>query len=407
MKVADVFLPQRVSHLRVFDALAKAGLLERTPPERILFHLRPSAFVSTAAIGQIAAWGLHARSRGACVEFRGPRDPMDYLSRMDLFRCLGFEVYEEGFERHAEAGRFIPIRLVTDSDSVAAAYNAVSDLVLQQFDNAAEFLPAMEWCVCEIIDNIRLHAGSEVPGVVVAQYFPQRRRIDIAVCDAGRGIYESLAESRELWSHGDAVTQALQRGVTRNLAIGQGNGLAGSLEILRLNGGEFHVWTGDVDYCLAAGKERGFSEIPVVPGTGLSLSLDTERPVHLADTFIGDPGWSYINVEVDRVQKAGGIRIIDSCVHTGGREAALPLRRKIEAMLTEMDEPLVLDFDGVRMASSSFLDELLGRLASRLGEEALHNKLRIANATDIVRSAADVVVAQRFGRVPGRESAFP
>ena len=72
-----------------------------------------------------------------------------------------------------------------------------------------------------------------------------------------------------------------------------------------------------------------------------------------------------------------------------------------------MNEPLVLDFDGVRMASSSFLDELLGWLASRLGEEALHSKLRIANATDIVRAAADVVVAQRLGRVPGRECAFP
>lgn len=41
------------------------------------------------------------------------------------------------------------------------------------------------------------------------------------------------------------------------------------------------------------------------------------------------------------------------------------LRRKIEALIPEMGEPLVLDCEGVTSAITSFFDELLGRLAQK------------------------------------------
>jgi hypothetical protein len=76
--------------------------------------------------------------------------------------------------------------------------------------------------------------------------------------------------------------------------------------------------------------------------------------------------------------------------------AATPLRRKIEAMLPEMEEPLTLDFDGIRSASSSFLDELLGRLAAGIGPEEFQRRIRIANAPRVITDMANVVVAQRL-----------
>jgi len=97
-------------------------------------------------------------------------------------------------------------------------------VILHQFDNARAFLPALEWAGNEVIDNILLHAESRVPGTVSAQYFPKMHRLDIGICDMGRGIKASLQEAMFLWSHGDAVTKALGRGVTRNPTVGQGNG---------------------------------------------------------------------------------------------------------------------------------------------------------------------------------------
>jgi len=52
----------------------------------------------------------------------------------------------------------------------------------------------MEWTVYEIIDNIRLHSDTPVLGVLTAQYYPRRHRLDIAIVDAGRGIMSSLSE---------------------------------------------------------------------------------------------------------------------------------------------------------------------------------------------------------------------
>jgi len=78
---------------------------------------------------------------------------------------------------------------------------------LRQFDNAREFL----------------HSETPVPGVVCAQYFPKRHKLDIAVCDWGRGIQASMKPVLEPWEGvGDAVKKAVQRGVTRDPEVGQG-----------------------------------------------------------------------------------------------------------------------------------------------------------------------------------------
>ena len=74
-----------------------------------------------------------------------------------------------------------------------------------------------------------------------------------------------------LWSHGHAVTTALRRGATRSEDIGQGNGLAGTLEIVKKNQGDMWLWTGNVVFRVERGDEKGFVEIPELPGTGVSF----------------------------------------------------------------------------------------------------------------------------------------
>ncbi len=274
--------------------------------------------------------------------------------------------------------------------------NQICDLVLHQFDDARTFLPALEWAANEIVDNVLLHADSPVPGAVCAQFFPKDRRLDVAISDVGRGILASLSESRRLWGHGDAITTALQRGVNRNPQIGQGNGMAGALEILRRNRGRFRVWSGDVIYRLDAGEERGFEAIPLVPGTGVLLSLDTSQPVDLTQTWIAGGDWSYLNAEAERVSVAGGIDVARECAHTGSRAPARALRRKIQALLPDMQGRLILDFGGVKSVSSSFADELLGRLAAELGQDAFVARMDVAGMNATVRGIANAVIEQRL-----------
>jgi hypothetical protein len=177
--------------------------------------------------------------------------------------------------------------------------------------------------------------------------------------------------------------------------------MAGALEISRRNEGGLQVWTGDVVYRVVDGAERGFVQVPEVPGTGAMFSLDTRRPVDLTTTWIAGGDWSYIDAAAERIAEAGGIRVADECINTGTRAPATRLRRKIENLLPEMNEPLTLDFSGVHCATSSFLDELLGRLVICLGRQRFETRLRLTGMDSMLRRLANVVVAQRLGELDG------
>jgi hypothetical protein len=56
----------------------------------------------------------------------------------------------------------------TDERS-SAVRAALCDLVVHHFDNAREFLPALEWAAYEIIDNVFNNAESPSPAAVFAQ----------------------------------------------------------------------------------------------------------------------------------------------------------------------------------------------------------------------------------------------
>ena len=70
--------------------------------------------------------------------------------------------------------------------------------------------------------------------------------VSILPMDRPTGDRMVADERFKLLSHGDAVDKALERGVTRNPDVGQGNGMAGTLAISEANGGTMRVATGDV-----------------------------------------------------------------------------------------------------------------------------------------------------------------
>ena len=395
--MAIIKLPEHCGHRSVINALDEQGLFA-DHPEKIAIHLPDSSFVYPSAIGFLGAWGVYERNRhGTQLVITGDENSRRYLSRMDLMAALE-SPFTEDFERKPAAGRFLPVTLVDDDNSAKYAVDSICDLVLHQFEDPRPFLPALEWAVSEITDNILIHSESETPGIVCAQYFDTKHRLGVAIVDCGRGLKASLQESMHVWSHGDAISKAIKRGVTRDSDVGMGNGLAGTLEIARVNGGDFKLWSGNVSLHYKGGKDQGFTEHAEVPGTGIYLSLDTRRPVNLAETFIeGEATASnYIIAQVE----AGGLRVVDEVEHTGSRRPATHLRRKIHTLLAESTEPLTLDFGGITRASSSFLDELLGRLVKEMGVEEFQKRVKVINASPQLAAMANVVIQQRMEGTP-------
>jgi hypothetical protein len=364
--------------------------------ERISLVVPEKCHIFMNAMALLCSWGLIQKKEGKSISFEGNTDVLNYISRMDMFRHLGFD-YKEEFQRFTETGRFIPLRLIESDNDVMSTVNAICDLVVHQFENAREFIPAFEWAIFEVIDNIILHAETPVPGVVCAQYYPEKNIIDVAVCDMGRGIKKSLSESYKLKSHRLAIAKALERGVTRSRGVGQGNGLAGTFEIAKLNEGSFRIWSGDATFKLSPRKTEGeFEKLPaVIQGTGVNLRLNTNKPVPMNKTFMGSNSWNYIEKESERICEHG-LKVADECSYTGGRRPARYMRIKIENILPDMEGVLSLDFNGVKSCSSSFLDELLGRLIAEIGHESFKSKINIVNATDGILNMANVVIHQRL-----------
>lgn len=369
------------------------------------------AFADVPAMDVLAflgAWGLMARSSGTTIKLRGEAKTLADLQRLGFHQLLDIPPSSTNTKvqpAKAPTVGVLPLTPIATEEQQFQAVDAICAIALAAVDNAAAFIPALEWLANEILGNVLTHAASETPGVVCAQYRAKQQRFDIGICDMGRGLLGSLSPTfPEVRSYGLAIDKAIERGVTRDPAIGQGNGMAGSYEIVRLNGGTYQIWTGDVVYELNKGKRRpGFQSMPAVFGTGVMFSLDTSKPVDLASTWIASATGAeclFLNTQTEAASDSG-LNVAAECLHTGGRAPAKLLRRKIQGLLPAMDgEPLILDFSGVKSAASSFLDELLGRLADEdpRGQAIFDGPVRIQGMTPTVQAMANVVVAQRLGR---------
>ena len=374
-------------------AIANVSSAAETRERPLIVQFSNNCFLETGSIALLTSWLLSEKLTGRQIELRGDGPIIGYLARMNFHRVLGLK--EPDHNRRPEGGKFIPIRLVRDADGAFESVNAIADTVLQQLEGAPDFLPAFEWAVNEIVDNVFIHSQSKSPGVVCAQMFPASRRLNIAICDGGIGIRRTLSERFGLDSDEAAITKALQRGVTRNVDVGQGNGMAGSLEIMKKNGGSLFVWSGTALYRMINGNDAGFEIGPDIAGTGVELSFNSDRPVDLGQTWIGERGSTYIEVEAQRTAERG-IIIRDVCSHTASRPPATRLRRKILALLPELDGKLKLDFTGVKSLSSSFLDELLGRLNVELGSERFNERIIVSGLSELHLNMANNVIGQRL-----------
>lgn len=387
-------LPRTIDFASSLDSAASI----RAALSDIEIVLHPQTFIRPGGVALLCALLMERQRAGCSVTITGPQIKIDHLVRLGLYEHLGLSTPPMPDARPS-IGRYIPLQMISGGPEVLAVTNAICDLMLRRYDGARTFVPAVEWMTYEIVDNIVLHAKASSPGVVCAQYYETGGRLEIAVVDLGRGLRASLSESRVVADDAVALALAITRGVTRSSLVGQGNGLAGTLEIAKANGGAVQLCSGEAMLQQVADDQR-FITTPAMPGTAIVLDLDTRRPVELTQTEIAGSGswqnWNYLIAESERLAERGGLRVLDECAHVAGRPPALALRRKIEALLPDTEQPIVLDFEGIRMASSSFLDELLGRLVEAHGVEILGARVKLENLQPLIQRLAENVISQRL-----------
>jgi len=312
---------------------------------------------------------------------------------------------------HHEPSRFrgviqVPATHFTSPPEQQTAVNVVMSALLSSLrEFTRSDLAAIEWSINEITDNVMVHAESPTGGLVQMTTFSRRQqRVEYAVCDAGIGIPTSLRRGfPTLTSDTDALFQAIRENVTRDKAVGQGNGLYGSYEICRRSQGLFEIHSGAAR--LTQTERRGLEirreQVPYA-GTLVIASIDYSEPHILADAlaFGGKPftPTDYIETRYEhKTENRVLFAMQQESPSVGSRLAGRPVRTKIENLLAMCGDARVsIDFANVPLVSSSFADEVFGRLFVQLGPLTFTQRIEFVNVSDTVRDLIDRAIAQRM-----------
>ncbi len=319
-----------------------------------------------------------------------------------------FAESDTSHERHLAAQRF------GDSEQQQRLVSTFMDVVMRSMTLDRHVIAGLEWSINEITDNVLNHADCKEGGIIQVITFGERKRVAFGVADSGRGILSSLREGHpNLQKDDQAIRQAMNAGITRNSEVGQGNGIAGTLQIATLSKGSFGITSGQAQVQVQTrdgrpesssynrGKRQRFQGTFVYA----ELGLDTEFRLSEALGF-GDEPHEPVDIIESLYETESGdavvLKLRNESTGFGSRFSGRQLRTKCLNLLNaEPGKPLLLDWAGIPLVSSSFADELVGKLFASLGPLAFSARVRNISMEPTVRGLVDKAIMQRVAQEAG------
>ena len=148
----------------------------------------PVSHIAAAAAVQSAAYsfGFHT----SCI----PSNSADrYIARMDYYKMVGIE-HNDGFIRHAERDRFLPLSRIEEfgANEVAAKLRSTVTSHLSFSESAVDM---MDYAFGEVLDNVLQHSKTLAPGIACSQFYQRGNYVDVCVADCGRGVPASMSNN--------------------------------------------------------------------------------------------------------------------------------------------------------------------------------------------------------------------
>jgi anti-sigma regulatory factor (Ser/Thr protein kinase) len=266
-------------------------------------------------------------------------------------------------------------------------------------------IASFEWSIAEVTDNVLLHSQSSFGGLIqLSAYKRQSRRLEFIVVDSGVGIPNTLRQSKlKITSDTEAVDLSIKEGVTRDPELGQGNGLFGTYQVCKKSRGSFFLQSGYAK--LTSGPLPGHSvSLQKVPfeGTIIAAQIDFSDPKLLANAlqFGGKVHTPMDFVETHYEDWDRGemhFKLSRETLSFRTRPGGVPVRNKLSNLL-EMcpDQRVIVDFENIPLISSSFADEVFGKLCLEIGEKEFSNRVEFSNLTPLIKLLISRAVAQRL-----------
>jgi anti-sigma regulatory factor (Ser/Thr protein kinase) len=268
-------------------------------------------------------------------------------------------------------------KFTTIEDQETSARRMVDGLLSTLRDFSRTDLSSIEWALSEVTENVIRHSHSPLGGLV-ALTTQLGKRVDYVVCDAGIGIPESFRSGgTRITSDAAALELSIREGKTSDPKHGQGNGLFGSYEISRVSRSYFHIYSGRAELTLSRSQDLHV-KTQAVPfrGTVIAAGIDVSEPDILARAlrFKGKPLYQPMDTveyhyEVkDQQSNDIVLAMVSEAASFRSRQAAAPVFAKLANLLRIAEgQKILIDFEGVPLISSSFADEVFGKLFVEVG----------------------------------------
>lgn len=326
-----------------------------------------------------------------------------------LFRSTGWAHFicprqYEAPKRSPTSRQFPVVQYRTHEEQEKALNDLLEKLlaVIPNFNRAA--FASVEWALNEISDNVLNHASSPIGGLLQLSVFElTRHRVEFTISDGGVGVPRTLrAVKSEIETDADALLQSVRSGVTRNPPEFQGNGLYGTLEICRVGGGRFSLNAGNGALICANASVSARNESIPFSGTTVDALIDFSEPALLEKALMID---GKVHKPVDYIElsyEQEGQNFIPYSLNEQAssfrsRLAGRPVRTKLTNLVSSCEgRSIIVNFQGIPVISSSFADEVFGKLFSELGPMRFMQSIKLINVSPTVQALIDRAITQRM-----------
>lgn len=256
--------------------------------------VHPAVLALTACAGAIVEH-MGGKHYGAVSRIQA----LHYLIRMKLFDYVKVDPRRQITE-HEASGRFIPLTQIRSTDDLRTAITNLVPLL----HAPREIADPIKYVFSEMVRNSLEHSQSPVGAFVCAQYYKTSNRISIGIADAGIGILEHMQRFHDVKTSSQAITLALQPGITGTTSRIGGNefnagaGLFFTKSIAALSKNFFILYSGDSAFRLLRGRGDQTPELhpdptddhhslpsnlPTWPGTLVGIDINVSADTEFSD----------------------------------------------------------------------------------------------------------------------------
>lgn len=329
------------------------------------------------------------------VEFAFPQLP-DFLSRSHFAQPMNIAASEKTL-RSNPLNKVWKFQTAEDVNDLG---NEFVKAISQEIVCEEGVIDSIMWCINEVMDNVMVHSGKDY-GFVMGQVHKQTRHISFCVYDNGQGIHNSLKNSIYAPKTAiEAIEMAIQERVTRDKAVGQGNGMWGLSEIVKNNSGRLSIVSGPGLFFRSNGNLETRNDLTFLsPANGacsVDFQLNYNKKIMLT---VALKGHKPVNYRTENFEDDHGVivyRLADMPSGTGTRQSGQKMRNDIINLYNDSKKGVIIDFDGLNVISSSFADELVGKLVVHFGFFGFNQIVRLKNMNTVIQAIVERSVTQRM-----------